>query len=40
MGRRVRRRNWLILLLVAVGVPVLAYMGWWLVIGLGLSGAY
>jgi hypothetical protein len=40
VDRRVRRRNWLVLFLVAVSVPALAYLGLLLAIGLGLSGAY
>ena len=37
---RRRRRNWLVMALVAIGLPLLAYLGLTLAIGLGLSGSY
>jgi hypothetical protein len=39
-SRTRRRRNWIILLLVVIALPILAYFGLMLAIGLGLSGSY
>jgi cytochrome oxidase assembly protein ShyY1 len=35
-----RRRNWIVLGLVAISVPVLAYLGLMLAIGLGMQSGY
>ena len=37
---RRRRRNWVVLMIVAIGVPILAYVGLMLAIAIGLSGSY
>jgi hypothetical protein len=37
---RKRRRNWIIVAVVAIGLPILAYVGLLLAIDLGLSGSY
>jgi hypothetical protein len=39
-NRARRRRNWIILGLVAIGIPALAYLGLMLAIGLGMSSGY
>jgi hypothetical protein len=39
-GRPRRRRNWLRIVLVVLGLPVLMYLGLMLWIGLSLSGSY
>jgi hypothetical protein len=39
-ARRARRRNWIVLLLVVIGLPVVAYLGLMLAIGLGMSSGY
>ena len=39
-GRPRRRRNWLLLVLALLALPVVAYLGLVLWIGLSLSGSY
>jgi predicted RND superfamily exporter protein len=39
-SRHARRRNWIILVLVAIGLPVVAYLGLMLAIGIGMSSGY
>ncbi len=39
-GRARRRRRWIIVGPVAIGLPILAYFGLMLAIDLGLSGEY
>jgi hypothetical protein len=39
-GRARRRRSWIIVGLVAIGVPIVAWFGLMLAIGIGLSGSY
>ena len=39
-GHRGVRRSWLIVGLVAIGIPILAYVALMLAIGLGMSSGY
>ena len=39
-GRSKRRRNWIVVGLVAITLPILVYVGLMLAIAVGLSGSY
>jgi hypothetical protein len=39
-SRHARRRNWIVLVVAAIGLPVVAYLGLMLAIGLGMSSGY